>query len=554
MALDGEEFSHYRLIRLIGSGAMGEVYLAEDTSASRQVAIKMVRLEEAALNQQAVENNLRLFQREVAAIGGLDHAHILPLYDCGQKRIKGALLAYLVMPYRAEGSLLTWLRKRAQDSQTSQLTFAQVSHLVEQAASALQYAHEHQPRIIHRDVKPTNFLIRSQGSADEFPDLLLADFGIARLEEATTTTSKVIGTPAYMPPEQWAGRAVPASDQYALAIMTYELLTGGLPFQGSVHRVMYAHLHESPPPPSQCNEQISTAMDAVLLKSFAKQPAQRYPSMITFAQAFAAACAGMDERTIVRHLTREQDTPSAPLHSSDPPSSIEQRSSNSLTSSGQVMEAEEQKPGQAKESEESDSLKLGPTAVWERIQRNNVPSTWHILQSTRGWSIGAFIAGIIGGAVLGGLLGFLGAVVYIRLFDAVAFSYDQPPPYLYLMVVMGSLLGIFAGCWIGKKAHRMLVLMPDGFIYSFSKKVPRHIISYNVVEDIHFDSAKKSLTVTASFTVATALVAPRSGASKDDRTKLCVEINIEGFNESPRLIAQRVEEAYTSFKAHNTQS
>jgi len=245
MALDGKQFSHYRLIHPIGHGAMGEVYLAEDIVGLRQVAIKVVRLGEAeALTQQEADNRQRLFRREVAAIGGLDHAHILPLYDCGQEQIENALLAYLVMPYRAEGSLLTWLRRRAQDPQTSQLTLAQVTHLIEQAASALQYAHEHQPQIIHRDVKPANFLIRSQGPADEFPDLLLADFGIARLEEATTTTSKVIGTPAYMPPEQWAGKAVAASDQYALAIMTYELLTGCMPFQGSVHQVMYAHPRE----------------------------------------------------------------------------------------------------------------------------------------------------------------------------------------------------------------------------------------------------------------------------------------------------------------------
>lgn len=173
MTLEGKQFHHYCLLHLIGKGGMGKVYLAEDLSVQRQVAIKVLPLEVEALDQKARDEAQRLVQREATAIASLDHAHILPLYDYGQERIDNQLLAYLVMPYRAEGSLLSWLRRRAEQSQTNQLTLAQVAHLIGQAASALQYAHEH--HIIHRDVKPANFLIRSQSAADAFPDLLLTD-------------------------------------------------------------------------------------------------------------------------------------------------------------------------------------------------------------------------------------------------------------------------------------------------------------------------------------------------------------------------------------------
>lgn len=129
------------------------------------------------------------------------------------------------MPYRTEGSLFTWRQRRTRSAQTGELSLKRVAHLIGQAASALQYT-----QIIHRDVKPANFLIREKITTDEFPELLLADFGIARLGNATTTCSQVIrGAPAYMALEQWVAQAAPASDQYALAIMTYQLLTRSLP-------------------------------------------------------------------------------------------------------------------------------------------------------------------------------------------------------------------------------------------------------------------------------------------------------------------------------------
>src|SRR5439155_23828186 len=131
-------------------------------------------------------------------------------------------LPYMVMPVCADGSLAMWLRQRGN---VPSLSPADVAHIVLQAADALQYAHDQQ--IIHRDIKPSNFLIRLPKDNPNRPDLLLADFGLAKLGNASSSTSNhIVGTPLYMAPEQWRGYPVQATDQYMLAAMSYELLTG----------------------------------------------------------------------------------------------------------------------------------------------------------------------------------------------------------------------------------------------------------------------------------------------------------------------------------------
>src|SRR3984893_12653412 len=141
MALEGHHFSHYRILQLIGRGGMGEVYLAEDIQIRRQVAVKVIRIETVAWDQETGSNALRLFWREATAIAQLDHPNILPLYDHGEATLDGSPQAYLIMPYRPEGSLVSWLRRRAQTQQTHQLTLKQVAHIIQQAGRALQYAH-----------------------------------------------------------------------------------------------------------------------------------------------------------------------------------------------------------------------------------------------------------------------------------------------------------------------------------------------------------------------------------------------------------------------------
>lgn len=286
MPFENIQIGHYKLLRQIGSGGMGEVYLAEDIRIARQVAVKIVRNEVSPYpNSSAAQEAARLFQREMKAISRLDHPHVLSLYDFGEETINGVLMSYMVMPFRSEGSLADWLAKR---EGSDLLSLEDVAFIVYQAADALQEAHNQQ--LIHQDIKPSNFLIRSRRDNPNRPDLLLADFGVSKLTTATATASQTVrGTPAYMSPEQWDGQPVPATDQYALAVMAYQLLTGYLPFQGSTMQVMRQHFTAQPKPPSALRLDIPVALDAVVLRALAKQPEERFPSIIEFAQAFQQA-------------------------------------------------------------------------------------------------------------------------------------------------------------------------------------------------------------------------------------------------------------------------
>src|SRR5437588_1861826 len=250
MPLEGLQIGRYHITRLLGSGGMGEVYLAEDARIEQQVAIKVIRGEVNPYpHAPEAEKAVRLFQREARAIAKLDHPRILSLFDYGEEVINGLTLIYIVMPFRQEGSLADWLHQRGRKEL---LLPQEVAHIINQAADALQHAHNHQ--IIHQDVKPSNFLVRSRQETPDYPDVLLADFGIAKLITATSSTSQSVrGTPVYMSPEQCNGIPVPASDQYALAIMAYELLTGQPPWKGGAVQVMYQHLHTQPQPPSTIN-------------------------------------------------------------------------------------------------------------------------------------------------------------------------------------------------------------------------------------------------------------------------------------------------------------
>jgi len=286
MALEELQNGRYHRLRALGSGGMGEVHLMEDSRISRQVAIKVIRSEgEPYPDSDTSKDAARLFQREARAIAALEHTNILPLYDFGEETVDGTTIIYMVMPYCTDGSLATWLRQR--DSNPL-LSIQDVAYLIEQAAEALQYAHDHQ--VIHLDVKASNFLLRANAKNPKRPHLLLADFGISRNSATAASSSRTIrGTPTAMSPEQWTSQPVAASDQYALAVMAYELLTGRPPFVGSMEQLMYQHFTVEPPPPSKLNPQLSTDIDAVMLRALAKNPEDRYPSISDFASAFKQA-------------------------------------------------------------------------------------------------------------------------------------------------------------------------------------------------------------------------------------------------------------------------
>ncbi len=285
MAIEELQDGRYHRMRLLGSGGMGEVYLMQDTRVSRQVAIKVIRSEGTAYpDRDTITDATRLFQREARAIAALEHSNILPLYDFGEETRDGTTITYMVMPYCADGSLEDYLRQRA----SRLLPPRNVAYLIEQAAEALQDAHDH--GVIYLDVKPSNFLLRGNKKNPDHPTLLLADFGIARNFTTVASASHTIrGTPTSMAPEQWGSNPVSATDQYALAVMAYELLAGRPPFVGGMEQLMYQHFSVQPPPPSTFNSRLPVAIDAVILRALAKKPEERYPSVTDFASALTEA-------------------------------------------------------------------------------------------------------------------------------------------------------------------------------------------------------------------------------------------------------------------------
>jgi serine/threonine protein kinase len=280
MQLVGARLGRYHLLKQIGSGGMGDVYLAEDPDTDRQVALKVIRLEMLlSPDPDRAQEAIRLFRREAKAIAKFNHPYILPIYDYGEQSVNGTKVLFIIMPLYQDGSLADWFKQR----NFQPLTPEEVAPFLNQAADALQYAHD--LRIIHRDVKPANFLLRNR-KGSSFPDLLLADFGNAAIMNATISP-EIRGTPQYMAPEQWENRSVPATDQYALAIMAYQLLTGRTPFSGQqLLEFMQKHLNEEPLPPSTLNSRLTKEIDSVILRALEKNPDDRFDDIVKFAEAF----------------------------------------------------------------------------------------------------------------------------------------------------------------------------------------------------------------------------------------------------------------------------
>lgn len=265
-------FGRYRIIRELGRGAMGAVYLAQDEQLHRQVALKIPQFG-ADMNRGLLER----FYREARAAAALRHPGICPVYDVGE--IDGQ--HYITMAY-IEGRPLRDFTKSSKRQ-----AGRQVARVIRKLALALEVAHQN--NVIHRDLKPANVMI------DNGNEPVVMDFGLARLsaegEERLTHTGTVIGTPAYMSPEQVDGdnnRVGPRSDIYSLGVIFYELLTGQLPFQGNLMSILRKIATEEPRPPIDLHSDIDPALQAICLKMLAKQPEQRFGSMSEVAQELAA--------------------------------------------------------------------------------------------------------------------------------------------------------------------------------------------------------------------------------------------------------------------------
>ncbi len=270
--LPRETLGPYRLLELIGQGGMATIYKAYQPGMDRLVAIKVLHPHQAQ-DPHVVER----FEHEAHVIAGLEHRHIVPVYDFGQE--EGLL--YLVMRYMRAGTVSDLLKRGS-------LSLADSASLLTDVAAALDYAHA--LKIIHRDIKPNNILVDAEGRA------YLTDFGLAKvLDESLelTLSGAAIGTPAYMSPEQVAGQPVsPQTDVYALGVMLYEILTGTPPFVSDTPMaVAMMHLREPVRPPKELNPSITAAAELVINRALMKNPLERYWSAGEMARDLASAAA-----------------------------------------------------------------------------------------------------------------------------------------------------------------------------------------------------------------------------------------------------------------------
>lgn len=293
--LTGKMLGTCTLEKLIGRGGMGAVYLAQQVRPVRHVAVKVL-LPTSLISSEVYQEFLARFQREANLIAQLEHVNIMPIYEFGEQDGQ----AYLVMPYLTGGSLRDLLARR------NALSVPETMNYIEQAASALDYAHAN--GVIHRDLKPANFMLHADGR------LVLADFGIARMMQDSgntigttlTGTGIFLGTPEYMAPEMARGEHIDHRvDIYELGIVLYQMLSGDVPFKGNTPLVVAAmHMQEPLPPLHLVNPTLSAAVNAVVQQAAAKRREDRFMTAGTLAQAlriainplFTSSVSEVDER------------------------------------------------------------------------------------------------------------------------------------------------------------------------------------------------------------------------------------------------------------------
>lgn len=266
--LIGQQLGGFTILSLLGKGGMASVYRARQQSLQREVALKVIRRIPGD-SQDLVAR----FQREKQAMQRLEHPNILPIYDY------------------ASNSEYLWIAMRLVDGGSLDDELGKVHPLptvvpwLRQLAGALDFAHAQ--NVVHRDLKPGNVL------RDRNQQFYLGDFGIAKMleQEGLTMPGTTIGTPEYMSPEQVLARPLTGqSDQYALGILAYQLVTGTLPFQGQLMDVLQRHVAEPPVSPLKHNPGLPPAAAQAILKALAKEPSERFPTASDFVEALAACC------------------------------------------------------------------------------------------------------------------------------------------------------------------------------------------------------------------------------------------------------------------------
>jgi serine/threonine-protein kinase len=276
------KYGRYKIVDRLGKGSVGEVYLAHDPHIDRKVALKVLHKEHLASKKI-----IKRFIKEAKAIGRLSHPSIVSVYDVGKDH--GTI--YIAMEY-LEGRPLNEV------FQSEKLDIASTVDIGRQVAAALDYAH--QQGIVHRDVKPSNMIITDDHQVK------LTDFGIAHFEDASITlqtcSGDILGTPAYMSPEQVGGRDVDGrSDIYALGVILYELLVGKRPFiENTLTALFKAITQNNLIPPEKANPSIPSGLSDIVVKAMDKNPDRRYQSGATLVSALSEYLP--DEKTVFKPL------------------------------------------------------------------------------------------------------------------------------------------------------------------------------------------------------------------------------------------------------------
>jgi serine/threonine-protein kinase len=261
----------YEIRRTLGRGAMGVVYEGWDPIISRRVAIKTVRLPDAG--DAEAQEELARFKREAQAAGRLNHPNVVGVFDYAETNE----LAYIVMEF-VEGQTLKGVM-----GEQERMTLPAISRILKEVLEGLAYCHER--GVVHRDIKPANIMITPEGQSK------IADFGIARIESSSMTQAgTVLGTPAYMSPEQFMGVVVDArTDIYSTGVLLFQLLTGERPFEGSMTTIMHKVLNTTPPRPSDLAITVPRSLDEVVSRAMSRRPEDRFPSALAFSEALQAA-------------------------------------------------------------------------------------------------------------------------------------------------------------------------------------------------------------------------------------------------------------------------
>jgi eukaryotic-like serine/threonine-protein kinase len=298
---DQRMIGHYRIVELLGSGAMGTVHIAVDTFIERPVAIKSLRPE---LTQDP--EFVSRFRAEAKSLARLNHPNIATLYS---SLLDGSDL-YMVMELVRGRPLDDVLRDRGKP-----LSVKQSLAIIAQAADGLSYAHE--MGVIHRDVKPSNLMIGNDGRVK------IMDFGIARVRGSArlTRAGTAVGTPLYMSPEQCrGGEGDERSDLYSLAIVLYEMLAGAPPFSGATeYDLIQAQIGAAPPPLVPSAIGVTPELESAIMTALAKKPEQRFPSVRAFSDAIGATALRPDATTVVRNATHLIEGPQSETEDSKSP-------------------------------------------------------------------------------------------------------------------------------------------------------------------------------------------------------------------------------------------